>query len=114
MAVVRRAERGMVTAETAMVLPFLVLVAFALSWVVSLGLTHLRVADAAREGARVMARGQEVGDARQAARRVVPGSSVKVQVADGRARVTVRLRAEMPLVPGVGLDVEGRSEAVVE
>ncbi|MCD9154210.1 TadE family protein [Aeromicrobium duanguangcaii] len=109
-----RRERGMVTAETAMVLPFVVLVAFVLTWVVSLGLTQMRVSDAAREGARVMARGQDADDARRAVRADVPGSTVDVRVAGGRARVTVRFRARLPLVPAVHLDLVGRSVAVVE
>ncbi|WP_146826374.1 TadE family protein [Aeromicrobium flavum] len=110
----RRTERGMVTAETAMVLPFVVLVAFTLVWVVSLGLTQMRVADAARDGARVLARGEGAGDARRAARAAVPGSRVRVEVDDGLARVTVRFRARMPLLDAVHLDLEGRSVAVVE
>jgi Flp pilus assembly protein TadG len=104
----------MVTAETAMVLPFVVLVAFVLAWMVSLGLTQMRVADAAREGARMMARGQEADDARRAARAVAPGSKVRVRVEDGRARVTVRVRARLPLISAVHLDLEGRSVTVVE
>nr|WP_255487572.1 TadE family type IV pilus minor pilin [Aeromicrobium senzhongii] len=104
----------MITAETAMVLPFVVLVAFVLTWVVSLGLTQMRVSDAARDGARVMARGQDAGDARRVARDSAPGSAVDIRLAGGRAGVTVRFRARLPLVPGVHLDLVGRSVAVVE
>lgn len=114
MAVVRRTERGMVTAETVVVMPFVVLVAFVLVWVVSLGVTQMRVSDASREAARLIARGQPVDEARRAVEQAVPGSRVRVSVEDGRAGVTVRYRARLPLVPRVRLDLEGRSVAVVE
>lgn len=104
----------MVTAETAMVLPFVVLVAMVLVWVVSLGLTQMRVADAAREAARVAARGQPIGEAKEAARRVAPGAELEVALDDGRAEVTARFRARLPLMPAVHLDLVGRSTAVVE
>ena len=52
-----RRERGMVTAETATIAPFLMVVVLLLMWVVSLGITQVRLVDASREAARVMARG---------------------------------------------------------
>ena len=39
-----RRERGMVTAELATIAPFAVAFAFLLLWVVSLGLTQIRIA----------------------------------------------------------------------
>lgn len=104
----------MVTAETVVVLPFVLLVAFVLVWLVSLGVTQMRVADASREAARLIARGQPLDEARQAVEQAVPGSRVRVALDGGRARVSVRHRARLPLVPRVHLDLEGRSVAVVE
>ena len=53
-----RRERGMVTAELAVVAPFGVALTLLLLWIVSLGLTQVRLVDASREAARVMARGE--------------------------------------------------------
>lgn len=79
-----RRERGMVTAELATIAPFAVAFAFLLLWIVSLGLTQIRVADASREAARMVARGEAVQDARGVARRQSP-SGAKV-VVDSEAR----------------------------
>jgi len=48
----------MVTAETALVLPVLVCVAVGLAWLVVLGAAQVRCVDAAREVARLSARGE--------------------------------------------------------
>ena len=57
-------DDGMVTAETAVVLPVLLLVlAGAVAAVVVVG-AHLRVVDAAREGTRAAARGEDVAAVR--------------------------------------------------
>lgn len=104
----------MVTAETVVVLPFVVLVACVLVWVVSLGVAQMRVADASREAARLLARGQSTADARAAVREAVPGARMRVSRDGDRAGVTVRYRARLPLVPRVHLDLSSRSVAVVE
>ena len=54
----------MVTAELATIAPFAVAFAFLLLWIVSLGLTQIRITDASREAARMVARGESVQDAR--------------------------------------------------
>lgn len=104
----------MVTAETAMVLPFVVLMAVVLTWVVSLGVTQMRLADAAREGARLVARGEPADAGREAVRSLVPGATVRVEVEHGRAEVRVRHRARLPLVPGVRIDLAASAVAVME
>lgn len=104
----------MVTAETAMVLPFVVLMAIALTWVVTLGVTQMRLADAAREGARTVARGESIAAGRAAVAGLVPGARVRIETRDGRARVGVRHRARLPLVPGVHLDLTATAVTVVE
>lgn len=113
MAVVRR-QRGMVTAETATVLPFVVLMAVVLTWVVTLGVSQMRVADAAREGARVMARGETTAAARDAVTSLVPGATARISVRDGRAEVRVRHRARLPLVPRARIDLTARAVTVIE
>lgn len=104
----------MVTAETMVVLPFVVLVAVVLVWVVSLGVTQMRIADASREAARLIARGQTADDARAAVREAVPGARARVARDGDQVVVTVRYRAGLPLVPRLHVDLAGRSTTVVE
>ncbi|TFV48547.1 TadE family type IV pilus minor pilin [Blastococcus sp. TF02A-35] len=80
----------MVTAETAVVLPVLVLVlAGAVAAVTVVG-AQLRCVDAAREAARAAARGDEVATAVDLAARAAPdGACTQVQTDDGEVRVTV-------------------------
>lgn len=93
-----RGERGMVTAETAVLAPFALVVGLLLVWVVSLGVTQVRLVDAAREGARVAARGEDPAAAEAAARRVAPGGAqVRLAEADGLVTVTVRTSAGPPV-----------------
>lgn len=92
----RRTESGAVTAETAMVLPVLVVLTVALAWLVSLGVTQVRVIDAARETARAAARSDSTTAATALGRRVAP---------DG-ARVSVSRRGE-EVVATVSAPVRG-------
>lgn len=82
----------MVTAETAIVLPVLVLVVLAAVLAVAVAQARVRCADAAREAARAVARGD--GSSAEAMAREVAGPSVEVaRSANGLStRVTVRLR----------------------
>lgn len=94
----RRRDDGMVTAELMTVAPFGVALAFLLLWIVSLGLTQVRLSDAARESARMVARGESTRAATDMARRHAPGSaSVEVTTTDGEVTVTVRTRSRMPV-----------------
>lgn len=113
-----RTERGMVTAELATVAPFGFALTLLLVWVVSLGLTQVRLTDAAREGARLVARGDSVGTAQAAARRHAPhGAHVEVDLSEGVATVSVRATSRMPLpfFSGIGAQtVEAEASAAVE
>ncbi len=85
-----RPERGAVTAELAMVLPLLLAVVVAMTWVLSVGLAQVRTVDAAREAARALARGDDESRAVDLAARVAPaGSRVAVTRSDGTVVVTV-------------------------
>ncbi len=64
-----RRERGAVTAELAMVLPLLLAVVVAMTWLLSVGLAQVRTVDAAREAARALARGEDEVRARWPSRR---------------------------------------------
>lgn len=108
----------MVTAELATIAPFGVAFAFLLLWVVSLGLTQVRLADASREAARLVARGEAVGAAKLAAERVAPdGAEVTISTEAGLVTVDVRARSEMPIpfFSGIGArEMESTSVAADE
>ena len=108
-------ERGLVTAETMMVAPFVVAVAVAGIWLVSLGVTHARATDAAREAARSLARGdsQEVAE-RHATDAAARGSRIEISRQHDAVEVTVSTPARLPLFGGVGTTVSGRAVASLE
>ena len=89
----------MVTAETAVVLPVLLMVlAGAVAAVVVVG-AQLRCVDAAREGARAAARGEPAGVVTDVAGRAAPDGAV-TEVAAGEETVQVTVSAQVsPLGP---------------
>lgn len=92
----------MVTAETATVLPFLVLVTLALAWLIAIGVAQVRCLDAAREAARVMARGDGSSAAVGVATKVAPsGAHVRMNETDAVVDVEVAVRLSPP-VPLLG------------
>lgn len=85
-----RREDGMVTVETAIVLPALVAVLAGALWLVAAVTGQLRCVDAAREAARLAARGDSAGAVSAAAHRAAPdGALVRVLHHDGLVTVTV-------------------------
>lgn len=83
-------ERGMATVEMAVVLPALVLMLAAGLWLVAAAVGQLRCVDAAREGARTLARGDPQVLAIARAEAVAPASGrVRVAREPGWVRVTV-------------------------
>jgi Flp pilus assembly protein TadG len=105
-------EQGSATAELAAALPVFVLLLLVGFTGVHATLAKLRCVDAAREAARVAARG-ESGDA--AARRVAPdGATISVRVEGDvvRAVVQVRVRPFGPRLPDFA--VSGDAAAAVE
>lgn len=103
----------MVTAETAVVLPVLLLVlAGAIAAVMVVG-AHLRCVDAAREAARAAARGEDAAAVRALAARAAPdGAGTTVELDGTRVRVTVT--AEVPALGPLPLRVEVSATAVAE
>jgi hypothetical protein len=88
----------MVTAETAVLAPFGVAFAVLLLWMVSLGFTQVELVDAAREGARLVARGESASTAASVARRQAPpGARVHISSHDGLVTVEVSARSRLPL-----------------
>ncbi|MFI6846123.1 TadE family type IV pilus minor pilin [Kitasatospora sp. NPDC050467] len=90
----RRGDAGFVTAETAVALPALVLLAVMLIWGVLAAGAQIRCVDAASVGARAAARGE--ADAAAIARSAAPsGADVQIVVAAD----TVRVRVDAPSSP---------------
>jgi Flp pilus assembly protein TadG len=101
----------MVTAEAAVVLPVLLLVLAAAVASVTVVGAQLRCVDAAREGARAAARGDDVGTVIVLARRAAPhGARTTVSDAGPDVRVTVSANIA-PLGP-LPLHVQVSAEAL--
>jgi Flp pilus assembly protein TadG len=103
----------MVTAETAVVLPVLLLVlAGAVAAVTVVG-AQLRCVDAAREGARAAARGEEIAAVTDLVGRAAPdGATTEVDVGSLMVRVTVV--ADVPALGPVPVRVRVSAEAVAQ
>ncbi|ATL29375.1 TadE family type IV pilus minor pilin [Streptomyces formicae] len=107
----RLGDRGFVTAEAAVVLPTLVLFTMALVWVLLAASAQIQCVDAARAGARAVARQDPESAAVAAARQAAPGgASVSVRREGDLVRVEVAADAPGPAALGIGLRL--RSEAV--
>lgn len=108
----------MVTAETAMVIPVLVALMLILVWIVSLGIAQVRLVDAAREAARMSARGDPAAEARHTAEKIAPdGTVVEIHEGDGLTRVQADLtvHADLPLVGDLGaVDLSAQASSVSE
>lgn len=91
---VRGDESGAVTAETAVVLPVMVLVTAMLAWMVAFGLNEVRALDAARETARAFARGDDDATSTAVGKRIAPGGA-DITVRDDGEDVVVTVRAEV-------------------
>jgi hypothetical protein len=93
----RREEGGAATAELAVALPTLVLVLASALGALDLGVSQIRCVDAARLGARLLARGEPAGAALAEVTRAAPdGARVRTRAADGH--VTVVVTADVPQV----------------
>jgi hypothetical protein len=88
-AATQRSERGSATAETAVVLPALVVLLASALWLVSAAGTQLRCLDAAREAARALARGEPSATVMRVVELAAPGASLRVRRAGGSITVTV-------------------------
>lgn len=104
----------MVTAETAVVLPTLVLVTAMLAGTIALGAAQAKI----NESARFVARSISQGDSQtEAKRRLGPeGKNLTVIVKDSGDVITVRVtkRLAVPTVPRFKVTVAGSSTAVKE
>ncbi len=85
-------ERGTVTAEAAVVLPMILLFTVGMAWLVSLGVTQVRAVDAAREVARMVARGESPASGISIGGRVA-GAGSSIHVEQRSSLVVVRVTA---------------------
>lgn len=98
-----RSEQGAATAELALGLPLLVALTAGLVWMLAVGAAQVRVIDASREAARVVARGDDPGSASVLARRIAP-EGARVAIATSGSQVVVTTTAQ---VTGPGGLLEG-------
>lgn len=90
-----RADRGSVTAETAVALPSVFLVALILVWVLAVVTAQLQCVDAARAGARAVSRGESVAASEAAALQAAPdGSTVTISRSGDFVQVEVAAEVE--------------------
>ncbi|MER5990031.1 TadE family type IV pilus minor pilin [Streptomyces viridosporus] len=109
----RGRDRGFVTAESAVVLPVLVVFATALVYGLLVVAAQIRCVDAARTGARAAARQDPPDAVTEVAREAAPsGAEVTVRREAGHVRVVVVARP--PLLDGLPFDVREEAVAAVE
>lgn len=113
-----RADRGSVTAETAVALPSLVVVLLLAVWVLLCVAAQLRCVDAAHVAARAAARGEVDAEVRAVAARAAPAGA-EVQVARSDGQVEVRVSAQVQPFAAVlsvlpAIDVSARAVAADE
>lgn len=109
-------DRGSATAELALVVPALVLVAGLCLSAIGAVATHIRCLDAARAAAREAARGEDYAAVRALAQQRAPGSATVSLTRTGQL-VVVEVRARVGLLGGadtLGVEVGGAAVAGVE
>lgn len=113
-----RSSRGSVTAETAVVLPALMVMLAAALWMLAAAGARIECIDAARAGARAAARGEAPEAVRSMTRRVAPeGAQVVLRRTGEMVRVSVRadVRPVGSVATGLPtLSVEGSATADIE
>lgn len=113
-----RGERGAVTAELALGIPLLLALVAGLVWMLAVGAAQVRVVDASREAARVVARGDDPASAEALARRIAPGGAeVTITTSGEQVVVTTRVRVRGPgglFDPIPGVTVSADATAMLE
>lgn len=97
-------ERGTVTAETAVLLPALVILLVVWTWGIRAAAAQVACVDAARVGARAAARGEAVGAVRAVTESAAPASA-RVEVRQDVRFVHVTVVAEVRAGGGLAGDV---------
>nr|WP_107904610.1 TadE family type IV pilus minor pilin [Streptomyces chartreusis] len=106
-------DRGFVTAESAVVLPVLVMFAMALVWGLLVMAAQIQCVDAARTGARAAARQDPVDAVIEVTREAAPrGATVTVGREGDEVRVVVV--AKPPVLTGLPFEVREEAVAAAE
>lgn len=95
-----RGDVGYATAETAAAMPALLLIVSGALWGLTAATQQLRCMDAAREGARTVARGEQQAAVVAAVRRVAPRNAT-VHVSTGGKLVRVTVAADVQPLGGL-------------
>ncbi|UGY92323.1 TadE family type IV pilus minor pilin [Streptomyces gobiensis] len=106
-------DRGQVTAETAVVVPSLVLLTAMLAWGVLVAAAQIQCVDAARAGARAAARAEPFAKSMAVARSVAPRGAEVELAREGelvRVRVSARSAGPGPLTIGVRAEAVAHAE----
>lgn len=106
----------MVTAELAVGLPALLFVIAALVWLLALAVGQGMVVQAAREGARVAARGESALEVHTRVHELVPGAEVSVTRRGDLVEVTASAPSPMPfsVLSGLRRELTASATALVE
>ncbi|MDZ7578579.1 MAG: TadE family type IV pilus minor pilin [Candidatus Nanopelagicales bacterium] len=109
-------ESGMVTLETALATPLIVILTLGLAWTVALGAAQARADGAARDAALLVARGATDEAAAAEARRILGPVSVEVRRSQEHVsvRVSRRFSGPGPVLSGLDYTVSADSVAVME
>lgn len=111
----RAPDRGAATAELVTVLPLLVVVTWAMVWLVSLGSTQAELVDAARETARALARGESEPVAIARGRDSGPaGTSITVMREGSIVRVAATADVAAPMTTFGVMVAHQHAEATTE
>lgn len=110
-----RADHGAVTAETAVLLPGLVLLLAVLLAAAAAGMTLIRYEEAARASARAAARGESAAVVRSTAARVA-GDAAAVRLTEDAGTATVTVTGPAPGILGTwgGWELQADASAVTE
>ncbi|MER6673840.1 TadE family type IV pilus minor pilin [Streptomyces sp. NPDC000983] len=109
----RQADRGFVTAESALVLPVLVMFAMGLVWGLLVIAAQIQCVDAARTGARAAAR-QDPAEEVVAVTRAAAPAGAEVTVGRTGDQVRVVVVAKPPLLGGLPFEVREEAVAAAE
>lgn len=103
------------TAELAVLLPVITMLFAIIVFTAQLGLTQLRLDDAARAGARQAARGETTAGTVQAARTIIgQDASVTVSSTEGFVTVTVSATARGPFASVLAWRLNAQASAQLE
>lgn len=110
-----RTEDGAVTAEVAVAFPAVIVLLAVVLAAAALGLSQLRIEEAARAGAREIMRGESAAVIDATVRRIAgEQAQIAVRPSTGYDTVTVSTTVDVPVLDLFDLDLTARAVAVPE